>query len=117
VYVFSAIIYARILDGNEDEITLTSRRSSMLTFVEHYRRAKGNYTITAEANILPSETDTTDNTLTDGWIIVAIIGDPNRPRWMSRGKCDMRDVYEEPSTSRDRPLKNKTTVSFFVKID
>ncbi len=37
--------------------------------------AKGNYTIKAHITPLPGETDTTDNTLTDGWVIVTIPGD------------------------------------------
>jgi len=49
---------------------------------------KGNYTITAEATILPSEADTTDNTLTDGWILVTIPGDVNGDR-----KVDWKDIY------------------------
>ena len=39
--------------------------------------AKGNYTITAKATIVPGETDTTDNDRTDGSIIVAHPGDLN----------------------------------------
>jgi len=54
---------------------------------------KGNYTISAYAWPVPGETDTTDNTLTDGWIIVAMIGDLTGPEGYPEGKCDMRDVY------------------------
>jgi len=55
--------------------------------------AKGNHTITAEATQLPGETDTTDNTLTNGWIIVAMPGDITGPDGWPDGKVDMRDVY------------------------
>lgn len=37
--------------------------------------AKGNYTINAYASPAPSEADTTDNTLSDGAIIVTMSGD------------------------------------------
>jgi len=57
---------------------LTSRNSSIIIFMWSTTGvAKGNYTITANATILLSEADTTDNTLTDGWIIVTILGDVN----------------------------------------
>ena len=39
--------------------------------------AKGNYTITAKATQLPGETETTDNTLTNGWVFITIPGDIN----------------------------------------
>jgi len=35
----------------------------------------GNYTITANATIVLGETDTNDNTYTDGWVVVTIPGD------------------------------------------
>jgi len=38
---------------------------------------KGNYTISAVADTVPDESDTDDNGLVDGWVIVAIIGDVN----------------------------------------
>ncbi len=58
------------------ETTLTSGNSTTLIFTWNTMGvAKGNYTITAEATQLPYETDTTDNTLTDGWIFVSIPGD------------------------------------------
>jgi len=37
----------------------------------------GNYAITAKATPLPNETDTSDNTLTEGWILVTVVGDVN----------------------------------------
>jgi len=59
-----------------ENVTLTSGNSTTLKFAWNTTGvAKGNHTITAEATKLPGETDTLDNTLTDGWIIVAMIGD------------------------------------------
>ncbi|MDH5389906.1 MAG: dockerin type I domain-containing protein [Candidatus Bathyarchaeota archaeon] len=37
----------------------------------------GNYTITAYANTVPGETETTDNTYTDGLVLVTVVGDVN----------------------------------------
>ena len=49
--------------------------------------AKGNYTISAYAEPVPGETDTTDNTLVDGVLYVGIPGDIN-----ADGKVDMKDI-------------------------
>jgi len=82
-------------DGkNHTTTTLSSGNSTTLTLTWNTTGvAKGNHTITAEATQLPDETDTTDNTHTDGWIIVAMVGDLTGPEGVPDGKCDMRDVY------------------------
>jgi len=60
------------------DITLSTRNSTTITFTWNTAGfAKGNYTIKAVAEALPGETDTTDNTLTDGWVLVTIPGDIN----------------------------------------
>ena len=75
---FNITAYANTTVINQKHITLTSRNSSIVIFMWSTTGvAKGNYTITANATILLSEADTTDNTLTDGWIIVTILGDVN----------------------------------------
>ena len=53
---------------------------------------KGNYSISAYATPVPGETDTADNTLTGGWVVVAMVGDITGPDGWPDGKCDMRDV-------------------------
>ena len=56
--------------------TVNAGTSKTLTFnwdTSSYRM--GNYTITATADTLPEEINTTDNTLVDGWILVTIPGD------------------------------------------
>jgi len=59
-------------------ITLTSGDHTTLTFTWNTTGvAKGNYTITAFAEPVPCEIDTTDNILPDGWIIVTFGGDVN----------------------------------------
>jgi hypothetical protein len=58
--------------------------------------SKGNYTLKAEADIVPGEVDVADNVFIDRWIIISMVGDitgptPPTPGWPD-GKCDMRDV-------------------------
>jgi len=75
-------------------VTLTTKNSTTITFTWNTTGvAKGNYTITAYTHPVPPETDTTDNTYVNGWIIVAMPGDITGPDGYPDGKCDMRDVY------------------------
>jgi len=75
-------------------IALPSRGFTTITFVWNTAGvAKGNYTISAIAWPVPGETDTLDNTLTDGWIIVAMPGDITGLNGYPDGKVDMRDIY------------------------
>jgi len=91
---FNVTVYANTTIIETKEVTLTNGNSTTVTFTWNTSGvAKGNYTITAEATQLPYETDKLDNTLTDGWIIVAMVGDLTGPEGVPDGKCDMRDVY------------------------
>ena len=57
---------------------LPSGEETTLTFTWNTTGvAKGNYTIKAYADPVPGETDITDNTITDGWVVVTIFGDVN----------------------------------------
>jgi len=59
-------------------VTLASRDSTAITFTWNTTGiAYGNYTLNAMADTVPGETDTTDNTCLDGWIVVTIPGDIN----------------------------------------
>jgi hypothetical protein len=59
-------------------VIIASRYSTTITFTWNTTGfAKGNYTIWAYAKPVPGETDTEDNTLTDGSVIVAMVGDVN----------------------------------------
>jgi len=95
---FDVTVYANVTSITSQTITLTSGNSTTLTILWNTTGvAKGNYTITAEATQLPGETDTTDNTLSDGWIIVAMIGDItggtlNLMDFIPDGKVDMKDI-------------------------
>jgi parallel beta-helix repeat protein len=59
----------------EQTLTLTSRNSTTLTFKWNTTGlAEGNYTIGAVVDMVPGETDTTDNAHT-GWVVITIPGD------------------------------------------
>ncbi len=75
---FNITIYANLTIINQTKVTTASRNSTTVTFAWNTTDvAKGNYTIKAEATHLPHETDTTDNTYIDGWVVVTIPGDIN----------------------------------------
>jgi len=59
-------------------VTLEAGASAPVTFTWNTSGfAKGNYTISAYATLVPGETDTTDNALNGGWLVVTIPGDFN----------------------------------------
>ncbi len=73
---FNITAYANTTVIETIEITLTSQNSTTLTIPWNTTDVpKGNYTISANVTILEGETDTTDNNLTDGWIVVTWLGD------------------------------------------
>jgi len=73
---FNLTLYANTTAINQTEITLTSSTSTTITLTWNTTGfAKGNYTISAYATPVLGETDTADNTYTDGWTIVTIPGD------------------------------------------
>ncbi len=74
-------------------VTLTGGGSTIVTFTWNTTGvANGNYTLNAIAGTVPGEIDTADNTLTDGWVIIARIGDITGPNGWPDGKCNIRDV-------------------------
>jgi len=73
---FNMTLYANTTAINQTEITLTSGTSITITLTWNTTAfAKGNYTISAYAWPVPSETDTADNTFTDGIVTITIPGD------------------------------------------
>ena len=75
---FNATLYANTTSIATQTVTLTSGNSTTITFTWNTTGfAKGNYTISAYAWPVEGETDIEDNTLTDGWIVVTVIGDIN----------------------------------------
>ena len=73
---FNVTAYANTSVIETRSVTLTSGDSIVVTFTwDTTGFAKGNYTISATAATIPGEIDTADNTYTDGWILVTILGD------------------------------------------
>jgi len=87
---FNVIVYANATAvGTQTVLNLAPNASTTLTIIWNTTGfAKGNYTMSAYATPVPSETDTADNTYIDGWILVTIIGDVNGDL-----KVDLKDVY------------------------
>jgi len=75
-------------------VTLSSGTSTTITFLWSTTGVtKGKYTKSAYAWPVPGETDTTDNTYTNGIVTVAMIGDITGPiLFVPDGKVDIRDV-------------------------
>jgi len=65
--------------------------------------AKGNYTISAVADTVPSETDTADNTFTYGDILVTLVGDVNGDQWVDWKDLLLRLVPAYNSHGPDIP--------------
>jgi len=92
--IFNVTAYANttIIDTLVN-ITLTGGNSTIGTFTWNTSGfAKGNYTISAVADTVIGETDMLDNNRTDGWVIVAMIGDITGPEGVPDGECDIRDI-------------------------
>ena len=90
---FNVTVYANTTSIASQTVTLTSGNSTTITFTWNTTGfAKGNYTISAYVWPVQGETHTADNTFTDGWVIVAMVGDVTGPDGWPDGKCDIRDV-------------------------
>jgi len=73
---FTVTFYANTAVITTETITLTKRSNTVVTFAWNTTGfAEGNYTISAIADAGPEETNTIDNGLTDGWILVTNVGD------------------------------------------
>jgi len=78
---FNVTVYANITSIASPTVTLSSGNSTTITFTWNTTGfAYGNYTISAVADTVPGETDTADNTLTNGDVMVTIPGDVNGDR-------------------------------------
>jgi hypothetical protein len=70
------------------DISLTSHTNITITFIWNITDfAKGNYTLWAYAQPVQNEKETTNNTFTDGWVVVTIPGDIN-----GDFKVDIKDL-------------------------
>jgi len=74
---FNVTVYANTTSIASQNVTLTSGNSTTLTFTWNTTGFAYAYTISANATILPGETDTSDNTFVDGLIKVSCVGDLN----------------------------------------
>jgi hypothetical protein len=73
---FDVTLYADTASVKTQAITLTGRASANITFTWNTTGwAIGNYTISVVSDTIPNETDTEDNTDTDGIVRVGIPGD------------------------------------------
>ena len=90
---FNVTVHANTTVIQTKTITVASGNSTTITFTWNTTGfAKGNYTISAYAHPIQNETDITDNKYTDGWVIVAMVGDITGPDGFPDGKVEMRDV-------------------------
>ena len=90
---FNVTVYANATVIGEKSVSLPSGGSTDIVFSWNATGfSKGNYTLKAEADIVPGEVDTVDNTYIDGWVIVSMIGDITGEDGWPDGKCDIRDV-------------------------
>ena len=76
---FDLTVYANATLIQTKTINLESKYNMLVTFTWNTQAAAiGNYTIGAHATPVPGETDTADNTLIDGWVLIhTLLGDLN----------------------------------------
>jgi len=74
---FTVTVYANVTVVNSTSVTLASGGTTTLTFSWNTTGAASlsNYTIWAEASVVPGETDTADNVYVDGAVKVKLLGD------------------------------------------
>jgi len=89
VETFPVTLYANTIPARTEVVTLPSGNSTTLTFVwETGGVPYSNYTMIGYAWTVPNETDTLDNTLVDGWVVVTIGGDAD-----GDFDCDADDAF------------------------
>ncbi len=89
VETFGVTAFAGIDVIGSQLVTLGSGSSTVVTFIwDTTSYSFGNRTISAQADTVTGETDTLDNTFTDGVIRVCLVGDVNGDT-----KVDLKDVY------------------------
>ena len=90
VEAFNVTVYYDDEIIETQKVNLSSGADRILTFIwDTTGVSLGNYTISANASIVPGETYTTDNTYTDGWVKVRPLGDVN-----DDGKVSVADMVE-----------------------
>jgi hypothetical protein len=95
---FNVTAYLNSTSTTPQDVTLDSGASTTLILTLNTSSfSYGNYTISAYAEPVSGETDTADNNLTGGWVIVSIKGDltggtPNAWDFVPDGQVDIVDV-------------------------
>jgi len=91
---FNVTVYANTTSIATQTVTIASGNSTTITFTWNTTGfAKGNYTISAYAWPVPDETDTNDNRLIDGTVLVGVPCDVTGPTpGVPDGVCNMRDI-------------------------
>ena len=90
---FDITAYANTTAIQTQIVALESGRSAKLTFIWNTTGfAKGNYTISAVADTVLGETDTSDNSYVDSWVFVTIAGDITGAAGSPDSRVDMRDI-------------------------
>jgi len=78
---FNVTAYANSTSIASQNVTLASGNSTVVAFIwDTTGFTKGNYTISGAADIVSGETNTTNNNMTDGMVLVTLIGDVNGDR-------------------------------------
>jgi uncharacterized repeat protein (TIGR01451 family) len=90
---FNVTLYVDTTAIQTENVTLLGRNNATIVFLWNTTGfAKGNYTLNAYVWPVIGETNTADNNFTDGWTIVAMVGDITGPDGWPDGKVDMRDI-------------------------
>jgi serine protease AprX len=88
---FGVTVSANTTQVAMQEVTMNRGANITITFTWNTTGfAKGNYTISAYAWPVPGETDTSDNTFTDGTVKIGVRGDLN-----DDNKCNILDLVKE----------------------
>jgi len=85
---FNVTVYANTTIIGSENVTLPAGNSTTMAFTWNTAGfAYGNYTVSAYAWPVPGETSTSDNTFSDGTVIISHVGDIT-----GDGKCDIQDL-------------------------
>lgn len=88
-----SVYYGSNLLGRQTVTNLAPNSTQILQFSWNTTGVPfGYYNITATASTVIDETNTADNTLTDGQVIATILGDISGPNGLPDLKIDMRDI-------------------------
>jgi len=85
---FDVIVYSNATSIASQAVTITSGNSTTVPFTWNTTGVSyGSYAISAYATPVYGESNTADNTLTDGWVLVTVPGDVD-----GDGECNVLDV-------------------------